>query len=199
VINHEPQRFRFSAQTSMNSDYITEILRELRRLKQLAEGALAQVDDAAFFAVAGPEDNSLAVIVKHMAGNMVSRWTDFLSSDGEKPDRNQDGEFELGAQDTRGHLMGFWERGWSTLEAALTPLTAADLGREVRIRGEPLSVLQAINRQLTHYAYHVGQIVFVAKHHAGTAWRSLSIPRRGSEAFNRAPARYVKDSHSRER
>jgi hypothetical protein len=128
--------------------------------------------------------NSIVVLVKHMAGNMRSRWTDFLTSDGEKPDRNRDGEF-VEPPATREGVMQMWEFGWRTVFAALEPLSDNDLGRTVTIRGEAHSVLQAVNRQLAHYAYHAGQIVFLAKHFAGGRWQSLSIPRNRSAEFNR--------------
>lgn len=175
-----------------NESYLPLLLREFRRLQQLANDAMAQVTPAQFFAAPGPADNSIAVIVKHVAGNSLSRWTNFLTADGEKPSRDRDSEFEIRDEDTRERLMARWEEGWNTLWAALAPLTDADLERTVRIRGEPLTVLQALNRQLTHYAYHVGQIVYVAKHYCGHEWRTLSIPRGGSAEFNRAPARYVR-------
>lgn len=163
-------------------------------MKALAEGAIAQVTSEQFRAAASPSDNSIAVIVKHVGGNLLSRWTDFLTSDGEKPERNRDLEFELTAEDSQASLMRRWESGWATLFAALESLTDADLGRTITIRGEPLSVLQAINRQLTHYAYHVGQIVYIAKHHAGASWRTLSIPKGQSKTFNANPAKYVSGS-----
>jgi hypothetical protein len=176
----------------MSHEPFTQLaVREFRRMKQLADDAIAQVPPEQFSAALGPEDNSIAVIVKHMGGNLLSRWTDFLTSDGEKPGRNRDAEFELGSGDTHEALLAQWEAGWSTLFHALEPLVDADLERTITIRGEPLTVQQAIVRQLTHYSYHVGQIVYVAKHHAGATWRSLSIPRGGSARFNAAPIRYV--------
>jgi hypothetical protein len=159
-------------------DYLEETIMELRRLKDLAEKAVAQISDGDFFATLDPESNSIAVIVKHMAGNMRSRWTDFLTSDGEKPDRNRDGEFVIEVRDSKEGLLKRWEMGWSCLFEAITPLKPEDLDRTVQIRGKPLSVLQAINRQISHYAYHVGQIVFLAKHFAGERWQSLSVPRK---------------------
>lgn len=156
---------------------------EFRRMKRQAEKALAQVSDEEFFRALDPESNSLAVIVKHVAGNLRSRWTDFLTSDGEKPDRNRDTEFELTPTDTREALMARWEAGWKLLADALA-LSAADAERTVAIRGEPHTVVQAVNRQLTHYAGHVGQIVFLAKHLAGPRWQTLSVPRGQSAAFN---------------
>lgn len=156
---------------------------EFRRMKRQAEKALAQVSDEEFFRALDPESNSLAIIVKHVAGNLRSRWTDFLTSDGEKPDRNRDTEFELGPADTREALMAGWEAGWELLNEALA-LAPEDVERTVLIRGEPHSVVQAVNRQLTHYAGHVGQIVFLAKHLVGPRWKTLSVPRGQSVAFN---------------
>ena len=155
----------------MEAQFLPEAISQLRGLKKLAEKALAQVSDADFFATLDPESNSVALIVKHLAGNMRSRWIDFLESDGEKPDRHRDSEFR-------------WQEAWKVLFEALEPLLADDLGREVVIRGETHSVLKAINRQMTHYAYHVGQLVFLAKHLAAGRWKSLSIPRGKSEEFN---------------
>ena len=151
--------------------------------KRLAERAMAQVSDEQLFTPIDSEANSIAIIVKHMAGNMRSRWTDFLTSDGEKPDRNRDTEFE-DPPATRAAVLACWETGWTCLFSALHALTDDDLTRTVVIRGEPHSVMQAINRQLAHYPHHVGQIVLLAKHFAGGKWQSLSIPRRASADFN---------------
>ena len=164
---------------------------EFRRMKRQAEKALAQVSDGEFFRTLDPESNSLAIIVKHIAGNLRSRWTDFLTSDGEKPDRKRHSEFELTAADTREALMGSWEAGWALLAEALA-LGPEDVERTVLIRGEPHSVVQAVNRQLTHYAGHVGQIVFLAKHLAGPRWKTLSVPRGQSVAFNAKMAEKAK-------
>ncbi|HWA10599.1 MAG TPA: DUF1572 family protein [Opitutaceae bacterium] len=172
-------------------DYREVVLREFRGIKKLADGALAQLDEKAFFAVPGEGDNSVAVIVKHVTGNLFSRWQDFLTSDGEKPNRRRDDEFLVLGDDSRAHLMARWEAGWRTLFEAIEPLRPGDFAHFVTIRGEKLSVLIAVNRQLTHYAYHVGQIVYVAKHLRGSAWKTLSIPVGKSEEFNRAPAKYV--------
>jgi len=155
--------------------------------KRLGERAIEQIPDAALFATLDAESNSIAIVVKHLAGNMRSRWTDFLTSDGEKPDRNRDSEFEAPPK-TRQELLEMWEAGWRYLFSALAPLSDADLGRTVMIRTEPHSVMQAINRQLAHYAYHVGQIVYFAKHFAGTNWRSLTVPRGQSAQFTAAVA-----------
>jgi hypothetical protein len=175
----------------MAETYFQLVVREFTRLKSLADGAISQVSDEQFFACPAAGDNSIAVVVKHVAGNMLSRWTDFLTSDGEKPDRDRDAEFRLLAGDNRERLLRIWERGWATLFAAVEPLRDSDMQRTVTIRGENLTVLQAVNRQLTHYAYHVGQIVYVAKHYCGPTWRTLSIPPGHSAEFNRRPARYV--------
>lgn len=155
--------------------------------KKLGERAIAQVGDDQIFAAIDPEANSIAIIVKHLAGNMRSRWTGFLTTDGEKPDRNRDSEFEEPPA-TRAELMQLWESGWSCLFGALHHLTDDDLTRTITIRGEAHSVLQAINRQLAHYPHHIGQIVLLAKHFARDHWQSLSVPRRGSEEFNRKVA-----------
>jgi hypothetical protein len=148
---------------------------------------MEQVTDEQLFAVLDGEANSIAIIVKHMAGNMRSRWTDFLTADGEKPNRDRDSEFVDPAA-TREALIDEWERGWATMFAALEPLVDADLARAITIRGEAHSVTQAINRQLAHYPYHVGQIVLLAKHFASDHWQSLSVPRNQSAEFNRRVA-----------
>lgn len=160
------------------SAYLTDIRVQFESMKRLAEGALAQVTDDHLLATLDPESNSLAVIMRHMAGNLRSRFTDFLTTDGEKPDRNRDGEFEMEGSPTRDQVMQDWESGWRVLFATLDTLTADDLLRDVYIRGERHSVVQALDRQLTHHAAHVGQIVFLAKHLRSTEWRTLSLPRR---------------------
>jgi len=159
------------------TSYLEDSLAILRQYKQLAERAMAQAADEHLFVLLDGDANSIALIVKHMAGNMRSRWTDFLTTDGEKPDRNRDSEFEVPPA-TRAELMRAWEEGWRHVFAAIEPLTEADLGRTVTIRGEPHSVMQAINRQIAHYAQHIGQIILLAKHFAGEEWKSLSIPKR---------------------
>jgi hypothetical protein len=176
----------------MDGEHFREnVVDEFRRLKELAERAIAQVSDEELFRLDRPDENSIAIIVKHIAGNLRSRWTRFLTTDGEKPDRDRDAEFVIVGGETRADLMDGWETGWGILFAAIRPLTDADLGAMVRIRGEAHTVVQAIHRQLAHYAYHVGQIVLLARHWAGPRWRALSIPRGGSSAFNAAPDRYV--------
>lgn len=165
------------------TSYLEDSVELFRHYKKLADRAIAQVGDDQLFAALDAEANSIAIIVKHMAGNMRSRWTDFLSSDGEKPTRNRDSEFEDPAP-TREALLADWEAGWACVFGALEPLTDDDLERTVLIRGEAHSVMQAINRQVAHYSYHVGQIVFLAKHFAADHWQSLTIPRRQSAEFN---------------
>jgi hypothetical protein len=164
--------------------YLDDALTSFRDYKALAEKAFAQLKDEEFFLALDEEANSIGVIIKHMSGNMRSRWTDFLTSDGEKPDRNRDAEFVLTGDVSRDGLMEQWEEGWSRVFAAIEPLQPEDLGRKVLIRGEEHSVIEAINRQLTHYAYHTGQIVFLAKHIRSRDWKSLSIPRNRSAEFN---------------
>jgi hypothetical protein len=166
------------------TSYLADSLDLLHYYKKLAEGAMAQVPDEQLSTVLDAEMNSIARIAKHLAGNMRSRWTEFLTADGEKPDRNRDEEF-VDAPPTREALMQIWEEGWRCLFSALAPLTDADLNRTVTIRGEPHSVMQAINRQLAHYPYHIGQMVMLAKHFRGGDWKSLSVPRNLSGEFNR--------------
>lgn len=164
------------------TSYLEDSLAVLHQYKKMAEAALAQVRDDQLTAILDPEMNSLAQIVKHMAGNMRSRWTDFLTTDGEKLNRNRDGEF-VEPPSSREQLMSVWEDGWKRVFAAIEPLSENDLGKTVTIRGEPHSVMQAINRQLAHYASHVGQIVFLAKHLQHTNWKSLTIPRGKSAEY----------------
>ncbi|MCK6479015.1 MAG: DUF1572 family protein [Planctomycetaceae bacterium] len=152
-------------------------------IRRLADGALAQVPEEAWFRPLAPGENSIALVMKHLSGNMRSRWTGFLTTDGEKPDRNRDGEFELEAADTPGALRERWETGWTLLHRTLDGLGEGDLARTVTIRGEPHTVLQAIVRQLAHYGYHAGQIVLLARHFAGERWTSLSIPKGRSREF----------------
>ncbi len=167
----------------LTTSYLNDSRAVFTQYKQLAEKAMAQATDEQLFAALDQEMNSIALIVKHLAGNMRSRWTDFLTTDGEKPDRNRDTEF-MDPPTSRSELMAVWEDGWSRVFAALEPLSDADLARTVTIRGEPHSVMQAINRQIAHYACHCGQIVFLAKHLQHENWKSLSIPRGQSAAFN---------------
>lgn len=164
--------------------YLEDVLLQLRKQKRLAERALEQLADEDLFFQLDPESNSIAIIVQHLAGNMRSRWTDFLTSDGEKADRRRDAEFELRPGTDRRQVMAWWEEGWSRVFAALAPLGSDDLLRTVTIRGEPHTVLEAINRQLTHYANHVGQIVYIARHRRGSEWRTLSIPSGQSQTFD---------------
>jgi len=165
--------------------YLGEVRRQFRGHKRLADGAITQLKDEELFVALDPEANSIAVIMKHIAGNMRSRFTDFLTTDGEKPDRRRDQEFEIDVRTTRAELMRWWEEGWERVFSAIEALKPEDVMRTVTIRGEAHTVLQAINRQVAHYAYHIGQIVFLAKHFRSADWKSLSIPRGKSEEFNR--------------
>lgn len=165
-------------------NYLSDAVESFRSYKKMAEKAMAQVSDEEFFRAVDAEANSIAVIVKHIAGNQRSRWTDFLTSDGEKPDRFRDGEFLAFGEDSRESLMQLWEAGWQTLFDAVEPLTIEDFQKFVTIRGEPHTIIEAINRQLTHYAYHIGQIVFLAKHFRSGSWKTLSVPRNKSAEFN---------------
>lgn len=167
----------------LGAAYLAEVRRVFARQQALAERALAQVNDEHFFDAPGPDENSIAIIVKHMGGNMRSRWRDFLATDGEKPDRDRDGEFELRGE-SRQAVMERWQQGWQVLFSAIEGLGPDDVLREVRIRGEAHTVLQAIERQVDHYAYHVGQVVQLARHFAGTRWETLSIARGASQQFN---------------
>ena len=168
-----------------STSYIQDSLALFRQYKTMAEKAIAQVTDDELHVAIDPEANSIAVIVKHITGNMRSRWRDFLTSDGEKADRNRDTEFEMPEQVSRQQLLDTWERGWKYVFDALEPLTDADVTRTVYIRSEPHSVMQAVNRQVAHYAAHIGQIVYLAKHFRSAEWKSLSIPRGKSEEFLR--------------
>ena len=157
--------------------YLDDSLFQLRKLKTQADKAMAQVDDAQFFALIDDGANSIALVVKHMTGNMRSRWTDYLTSDGAKPDRDRDSEFELESADTREAMLARWEAAWELLFRTIGALAPGDLVRTVTIRNEPHTVVQAINRQVSHYSAHVGQIVLLAKHLAGSRWQTLSIPK----------------------
>ncbi len=165
-------------------NYLDDALKSFRDYKKLADKALVQVSDEIFFYTLDPETNSLAIIVKHLAGNMFSRWTDFLTTDGEKPNRNRDGEFVTPADTTRVALMAHWEAGWQCVFDAIEPLQPEDLARIITIRGQAHTVLEAINRQLTHYPSHIGQIILLAKHYRSSEWQTLSVPRNRSAEFN---------------
>ena len=167
-----------------STSYLEDSLSLFHFYKRLGEGAIEQVTDDQLFICLDEEMNSIAIIMKHMAGNMRSRWTDFLTTDGEKPNRNRDTEF-VEPPDSRASLLHLWNQAWQHVFDALEPLSDRDLERKVVIRGEPHSVMQAINRQIGHYAYHCGQIVFLAKHFRASEWKSLSVPRNKSAEFNR--------------
>ena len=166
------------------ANYLSDAIASFRNCKEMVERAIEQVSDEEFFALIDSEANSIALIVKHIAGNLRSRWTDFLTTDGEKDFRDRDAEFEL-VGDTRESLMEFWESGWRTLFENIEPLKVEDFSRTVTIRGQPHTIVEAVNRQLTHYAYHVGQIVLLAKHFKSSDWKTLSIPKNKSAEFNR--------------
>ena len=169
---------------SIGQHYLDDALYTFRYYKQLAERAFAQISDEDFFRTIDEESNSIAVNMKHMAGNMLSRWTDFLTTDGEKPERNRDIEFVMLPETTKEDVVVYWEKGWRCTFEAIEPLTSDDLMRTIRIRGQDHTVVQAINRQLAHYAYHVGQIVYLAKHFKASDWQSLSVPKNRSAEFN---------------
>ena len=168
------------------SPFLTEALRTFRGYKTRTETAFSQLHPEDWFRLIDPEANSIATIVKHMAGNMRSRWTDFLTSDGEKPNRDRDTEFVLDSSTTPEQVLFWWNQGWNTVFAAIEPLTAADLEKKITIRGQEHTVLEAISRQLTHYAEHVGQIILLAKHFRGAEWKSLSIPKGQSATLGAA-------------
>ena len=167
----------------MAHEFTTSFMKDsvavFHNVKNLTERAMLQAPDEALFATLDPESNSIATIVKHLSGNMKSRFTDFLTSDGEKPSRNRDAEFEAPAR-TRAEVMAQWEEGWGYLFRALGELTDADLERRITIRNEPHSVMQAIHRQIAHIANHAGQIVYLAKHFAGENWESITMPKKKS-------------------
>ena len=167
----------------LSTHYLEEARRQMRGHKRMGEAAMAQLKDEDFFVTLDREANSIAILVKHLAGNMRSRFTDFLTTDGEKPDRFRDREFELTPSTTRADVMKCWEEGWACVLESLDSLQPQDVMRTVTIRGEPHTVLQAINRQIAHYAQHVGQIVFLAKHLRSSEWQTLSIARGKSEEF----------------
>src|SRR5947207_8434552 len=169
---------------SIGQHYLDDALKTFGEYKKLGEGAFAQISDEDFFKTIDDESNSIAVNMKHMAGNMLSRWTDFLTTDGEKPERNRDIEFVMLPGTSREDMLAYWEKGWNCTFEAVKPLKQEDLMRTVTIRGQDHTVIQAINRQLAHYAYHVGQIVYLAKHFKSSEWQSLSVPRNRSTEFN---------------
>ena len=176
----------------VSKHYLEEALRQMRGHKRMGEAAMSQLRDEEFFIALDPEANSVAILVKHLAGNMRSRFTDFLTSDGEKPDRFRDQEFELTPATTRADVMKWWEEGWARVITAIEPLKPEDVMRTVTIRGEPHTVLQAVNRQIAHYAQHIGQIVFLAKHFRSSEWKTLSIPRGKSEEYKTAAPKTYK-------
>jgi len=173
------------ADQSIGEHYLEDALQTFRDYKRLAERAFEQIDDADFFRTIDDESNSIAVNMKHMAGNMLSRWTDFLTTDGEKPERDRDMEFVMLPETTKADMTAYWDKGWQCVFEAVEPLTPADLLSTVTIRGQDQTVVEAINRQLAHYAYHVGQIVYLAKHFKASDWQTLSVPKNKSAEFNK--------------
>jgi hypothetical protein len=165
----------------VHAAYLRDILHHFAHYKKLGDAALAQTPDEHLHTELDANSNSIAIIVKHIAGNMRSRYRDFLTTDGEKPDRHRDGEFEMPDRASRADIMAWWNEGWRIAQDAIAAVTPADLARTIAIRGEPHLVLEALNRSVTHTAYHVGQIVYLARHFAGPAWKSLTIPKGGSE------------------
>jgi hypothetical protein len=178
--------------TDLAAHYIDEARRQMRGQKSLADAAIAQLKDEELFVTLDPESNSVAILIKHVAGNMRSRFTDFFTTDGEKPDRFRDQEFELNAATSRADVLRWWEEGWAQGFRTLDALKPEDVMRTVTIRGEPHTVLQAINRQIAHYGGHIGQIVFLAKHLRSDEWKTLSIPRGKSEDYKGAPPKTSK-------
>lgn len=171
--------------TSLHTGFLSYITHEFHRLKSLAEKAIAQSNEEGFFARSDGESNSVAILVKHIAGNLRSRWTDFLTTDGEKADRHRDKEFKIEDEEKKEELMKEWEESWSVLFRTLENISSDDLERTITIRGEEHLVWQAVLRQMAHYAYHVGQIVMLAKRWRSGEWQPLSIPRGKSEEFTR--------------
>jgi hypothetical protein len=169
----------------IEENYLQDALRSFQNYKKLAEKSFAQISEEEFFLALDEESNSIATIVKHIAGNLRSRWTDFFTSDGEKPDRSRDSEFVAFERETRDSLLEFWETGWRAALSTIGSLQPADLGKIVKIRGENHTVVEAVNRSIAHTAYHVGQIVFLAKHFRSAEWQTLSIPRNKSGEYNR--------------
>ena len=170
---------------SIGEHFIADALKSFRDYKKLAERAFEQIDEADLFRTIDDESNSIAVNMKHMAGNMFSRWTDFLTTDGEKPNRERDMEFVMLPETTKADIVAYWEKGWQCVFDAIEPLTADDLMRIVKIRGQDHTVVRAINRQIAHYSYHVGQIVYLAKHFKAGNWQTLSVPKNKSAEFNK--------------
>ncbi len=178
--------------TDLASHYLEEIRKQLQGIKRLGDAAMAQLEDSDFFAVLDPESNSIAALVKHIAGNARSRFTDFLTTDGEKPDRFRDREFDISAKTSREEVMRWWEQGWTQVFSTVDALRPEDVERIVTIRQEPHTVMQALNRAVAHYALHIGQIIFLAKHLRSARWQTLSIPRGQSESYKTASPKSYK-------
>jgi hypothetical protein len=168
-------------ETDLRSVYLNDVIRQFRMFKGYADKALARVPDANLHTEIDANSNCLAVIVKHVGGNLRSRYRDLLTTDGEKPDRDRDAEFETTGHESRAEILKIWEEGWSVALESIEALTPADLDRTVHIRGEAFLVIEALNRSVTHAASHVGQIVYLARHFAGAEWTSLTIPKGASK------------------
>lgn len=179
---------------ALGAHFLEDALKSFRDYKKLAERAFEQIDEADLFRTLDDESNSIAVNMKHMAGNMFSRWTDFLTTDGEKPNRERDMEFVILHDTRKADIVEYWERGWQCVFDAIEPLTADDLMRIMKIRGQDHTVVQAINRQIAHYAYHVGQIVYLAKHFKSNDWQTLSVPKNKSAEFKQYLEEKIKKS-----
>ena len=179
---------------AIGAHFLEDALKSFRDYKKLAERAFQQIAEADVFRTIDDESNSIAVNMKHMAGNMLSRWTDFLTSDGEKPNRERDMEFVMLPETTKADMVAYWEKGWQCVFEAVEPLSADDLMRIVKIRGQDHTVVQAINRQIAHYAYHVGQIVYLAKHFKSSDWQTLSVPKNKSAEFNQYLEERIRNS-----
>jgi hypothetical protein len=177
------------------SAYLKSVIHEFGRLQTAANKAIEQLKPEQFFTLLHQDSNSVAILMKHLAGNMKSRWTDFLTTDGEKPDRNRDQEFEIHNEDTPGTLADEWQIGWNCLFNTISSLDPSQIESKVFIRKEELTVMEAINRQLAHYGQHVGQIIYLSKLLAGSSWKTLSIPKGGSRRFNENPKPYKNGSH----
>jgi Protein of unknown function (DUF1572) len=196
MLSPAPQAIKTMHDEALGQHYLADALRTFRDYKKLAERAIAQVSDEDFFRTIDEASNSIAVNVKHIAGNMLSRWSDFLTTDGEKPNRERDMEFVMLPETTKEEMLAYWESGWRCVFDAVEPLEPEDLMRTIRIRGQDHTVVQALNRQLTHYAYHVGQIVYLAKHFKSSEWQTLSVPKNKSAEFNTYLAEKMKASQS---
>jgi Protein of unknown function (DUF1572) len=192
MLRRVPWNNELNLMTDLASHYLEEIRKQLQGHKRLGDAAMAQLEETDFCTVLDPESNSIAALVKHIAGNARSRFTDFLTTDGEKPDRFRDREFDVSSETAREDVMRWWEQGWRQVFSTLDSLRPEDVQRIVTIRREPHTVMQALNRAVAHYALHTGQIIFLAKHLRSTEWKTLSIARGKSEDYKAAPPKAYK-------